>query len=306
MAVKVKWVGCGNDANSERTSRKDCREAAMKHTIESRPARFFIVILVFGTIIAGCGTTELASRWNEKSIRVDADLSDWADSTVFVEEKNIRVGITNDDDFLYVALFATDTELARGIFVRGLTLWFDPNGGERKTLGLRYPMGMMERGMDVLPRGRRNDPDFDQDSSGRFSMPMVREFEFLGPEERDRQRVGTLDGKGVEVELRSSREGFMYEAKIPLRYSLEHPYALETRAGETIGFGVELGSGFQGRPGGAGMGVPGSDGGRGRPGGGRGGVRGGGRMPPGGPAGGGRVEPIDFWFSVQLAGSAVR
>ncbi|MEX2088607.1 MAG: hypothetical protein WEB62_02510, partial [Bacteroidota bacterium] len=193
---------------------------------------------------------------------------------------------------------------ARGIFMRGLTLWFDPNGGERETFGLRYPIGMMERGMDVLPRGRRSDPD--PDSSGRYSRPLLREFEFLGPDERDRQRVGTVAGKGVEVELRSSREGFIYEAKIPLRYSLEHPYALETRAGETIGFGVELGSGFQGRPGGAGMGVPGSDGGRGRPGGGRGGVRGGGRMPAGGPAGEGRVEPVNFWFSVQLADLAVR
>ncbi|TAK36748.1 MAG: hypothetical protein EPO30_11320, partial [Lysobacteraceae bacterium] len=80
----------------------------MNHHVESRPVVLLGFALFFGVLLAGCGTTELAGRWNEGLIRVDADLNDWADSTAFVKEKKLRVGISNDRDFLYVALFATN------------------------------------------------------------------------------------------------------------------------------------------------------------------------------------------------------
>jgi hypothetical protein len=175
-------------------------------------------------------------------------------------------------------------------------------------------------GMQARPEedqgGDSGDLSGESRGRGRFNPETslaLSEFEFLGPKENDRIRVSKLEAQGLEVELKSTQDRLVYELKIPLVYSNEHPYAVESRAGAAIGIEVESSmpqrsqfaqrGGEEGGRGGFGRG---GGGGRGFGGGGRGGMRGGGMRGEGGGQrpGGGTPTTFDFWSHVQLAKKA--
>jgi hypothetical protein len=270
----------------------------------------FSVVVAFLAIATssfmGCSSTQqLASKWIENPIRIDGSLRDWSDSTAFIEKDGIRYAVMNDGEYLYLCMLSSKANLGRQMTFRGLTVWFDPNGGDKKTIGLRFPIGM--GGMGRSDMAGRN-PEDEQGQQGARPEESPRqapnEFEYLGPGENERQRVSRLQGQGVEIHLTATPERFLYELKIPLQYSSQHPYAVETHAGAKIGIGVESNTAqrmTEGARGGEGQegGRPGAGGGRGGGGGRMGGGmgRGGGQMPGGSQA---NVN-ISFWSHVQLA-----
>ncbi|MCI0707444.1 MAG: hypothetical protein L0Y80_08185 [Ignavibacteriae bacterium] len=252
--------------------------------------------LIVSLVIAGCSGIQLTSNLRQSPIQIDGKVGDWDRLPSYSAREGIRLSITNDREYFYI-LFAThQREVARQVVMRGFTLWFDPNGGSKKTIGLNYPLGVMEPGM----RERMGDMDPSERTDIREDLMnrSLQEFEFLGPNENDRVRVSKNEGKGVEVHVSDESNLFVYEAKIPLIFSMQHPYAIETSTGSTIGLTIEVGSRemFMRRMGGMEGGRPGDGGGFS---GGRGG-----RMPPGGgqrPSGTQRMqfEPIEL--TVRLA-----
>jgi hypothetical protein len=273
-------------------------------------AVFSIVFLVSVALFAaGCGSSlQLTSKWTAQKIQIDGDMKDWSDSTVFVEKDGIRCGVMNDGESIYVCLLSSKPNLGRQVMFRGMTVWFDPNGGQKKTIGIRFPIGM---GRGVMPMRQEGQEGEETDQRGNRVRTMDRadlnDFEFLGPAEKDVQRVSRYEGQGIELHLTSTPERFGYELKIPISYSSSHPYAVETHAGAPIGVGFETNTPQRAAaPGGEGEGE-GRGGGPG--GGGRGGMRGGGMrgggMRGGSGGGGGRPGGADvtfsFWTHVQLA-----
>ena len=280
-----------------------------KHLLHFSIITTFFALLIFS--INGCSSTQqLTSKWSESTVRMDGGLGDWADSTVFVEKDGIRYGVANDGEFLYLCLISSKANLGRQIMFRGMTIWFDPNGGDKKTIGIRFPIGGTGMGR---PEMGQQQPDQDPEQKGNRLEEMERqslnEFEYLGPGENDRLRVSRLQGQGLEMHMTATPERFLYKLKIPLQYSSQHPYAVETHAGAKIGIGIETNSAArmaQGVPGGEGRGE-GTEGGRPGAGGGRGGGRmGGGGMGGGGQRPGGSAATVNFniWCRVQLAEKA--
>jgi len=101
----------------------------------------------------------------------------------------------------------------------------------------------------------------------------------------------------IEVAVGDEAGTLVYEIKVPLRVTVETPYAIGAGPGAGIGVGLETKK----------METPGGPGGRGlfggfggMPGGGRPGGGGGGAPPPGGerPP---KLEPIRLWAKVALA-----
>jgi hypothetical protein len=283
------------------------KESQMRNAIVRRPvwsiASTLLAEGMLMLLLTGCGSTlQLASKWNKHAIQIDGSLKDWSDSTLFIQKDDIRCGVMNDGEFLYVCVISSKPNLGRQLMFRGMTVWFDPNGGSKKTYGVRFPIGM--RGGEIP---LRND-DEETDQRGNRFDPMNRqslsEFEFLGPNEKDLQMVSRLQGQGVEMHLTSTPERFVYQLKVPLAYSSAHPYAIETRPGAPIGVGVETNT-FQRPMETEGRGEGGSEGGGGRGGmsgrgGGRGGRSGGGPGSMGNRPGGTPVS-FDVWMHVQLA-----
>jgi hypothetical protein len=277
-----------------------------------RPLNFSIFVFFFAVLMSainGCTSTQqLVSRWSENPVRMDASLGDWADSTVFAEKDGIRYGVVNDGEYLYLCLLSSKANLGRQIVFRGMTVWFDPNGGEKKTIGIRFPIGGMGTGRPEMSPQPDQDPEQRGSRFEEMERQSLNEFEYLGPGENERQRVSRLQGQGLEMHMTSTPERFLYKLKIPLQYSATHPYAIETHAGAKIGVGIESNSAArmaEGQQGGEGRGE-GTQGGRSGGGGGRGGRGMQGGMGRGGqrPGASAAVVSFNIWSRVQLADKA--
>jgi uncharacterized membrane protein YgcG len=266
-----------------------------------RPALIGVLAAVI-LALAGCAsfntyTTE--SRPLTQPITIDGRTDDWQGELFVVPGERMMIGFVNDGHFLYVAVLVEEAFQRNLVLYQGLTVWFDPKGGKEKAFGIRYPLG--------LPPGERPAPKMGAEGEGLTPVDLpegaLAELEIIRSEKEPPQRIRVADLKGVEVKVTPSTGLLVYEMKIPLAADADHPVAVGTLPGRTVGIGFETPK-FDASsiPRNSGGGMPGGGGGRGGGGGGggRGGMGGGGGM---GGRGGmmGLAEPLKIWAIVQLA-----
>jgi len=260
---------------------------------------FLFLFLASGFI--ACTTVKTfttQSRPPERQVAIDGRSDDWAGNLFIVEDEGITLGFLNDKNNLYICLRAEEMSIRGQIMRSGLTVWFDPQGGKKKTLGIKFPIGMRldERPM---PRGdfgeEEEEPDFKKPAEENMN-----ELEIIRSENEVPEKMEVAEAKGIEIKVLPSRVGLVYELKISLIRSDENPISVGTEPGKTIGIGFETGKfefsgmprGRGGMPGGGGM--PPMGGGMGR-----GGMGGMGRM--GGRRGFEMPKDIKIWATVRLS-----
>ncbi len=263
-----------------------------KRVFSGRKTAMSSILLLLTLLLVACGNSklELNSNWRDREITVDGKHADWLGAMLFFAEDNVSVGLLNDENFLYICVIAEDMFVRIQMMMQGFTLWFDPEGGKKNTFGIKYPLGMQASG-----RGMRRD----EQSMERFRQvswkPMV-ELEILGPGKDEVKKMPISEAKGIDINMEFSSGMLVYELKVPLIQSEQHPYAIRAEAGSSVGIGLEMSkmkksdmrrqmSGGKGRGGTMG-GMRGGAGGRGMPGGGRGF-----KMP----------KRLKIWAVVQLA-----
>lgn len=253
--------------------------------------------------MGGCArVAEVTSDTPDQPIIVDAAADEWQDALVPVEgEDGLSMAVRNDADALYFTLVATDETLIQQIALRGLTVWFDPDGGKEKQLGIEFPLGRMADRR--LEGDERAEPESWPPPRERGGRDAPRDL----PEPRTNQlvlRYGTdtpgehhpVDGvAGVQVAAALDTGTLIYELRVPLQAG-DDAFALGVTPGTQVGLGLETpeierpaGRGRRKMPGG---GPPGGMGGRGP--GGPGGPGGGQGMPP-------SPESLSTWMRVTLA-----
>jgi hypothetical protein len=283
------------------------------------PVRLVLIVLV-GVVIAtsGCSSAlQLSSVWRGREILVDGSDADWQGTTAYIKGSNVSLGIRNDSEYLYTCVIAMDRQTKMQMMASGFTVWFDPEGGKNKAFGIHFPLGLQGQPPPV-PRQDRNNPEdrTDPEEALKSMEQTQRELEIIGPGEKDRERVLLVQVQGIEAKLGNNHQGFLvYELKVPLRRSANHPYAIGIGNNEAIGIGFEttepnlekMKEQMGGAPGGGGMppgggGMSGPPGGGGMPpgGGGMGGPPGGGH-PGMGPLGGEQVQSLKLWTRTVLA-----
>jgi hypothetical protein len=218
----------------------------------------------------------------------------------------------NDSDYLYVSLSTSLRSVAAQIVARGFTVWFDGNGGKQKLFGIRCPIGAPQEMNDLLrSREIMEDRDKFNDMILEKLESSAEQFEIIGPAENDVARLFPSQAAGLEVGLGHQDGRFVYELKVPLRSTDQHPYGIGIDESPYVGVGFETPEIDSERAREA-MGgkMPGGDmAGRGQRGGrGGGGKRGGGMR--GGGVGGGRgsggnspstPKRLELWTKVELA-----
>ncbi len=252
-----------------------------------------LIMLVF--LMVGCTTLKLDSHWKDREITIDGENKDWLGAMYYFEDDNISAGVLNDESFLYICMIAEEPRLTAQIMGQGLTFWFDPDGGKEKAFGVKFPLGMQDREGEEMPmRPREEEPD--QEKTREFFKNSLDELEILGPRKDEKRRIQVKDLKGIEVAIDPSGGLLIYELKVPLLHSEDHPYAIGAKPGDVVGIGIEVAKmdlsairkKMEGR-GPGGMGMPG----------GRGGGPGGMGMP------GGRMpqlpKGLKIWVAVKLA-----
>jgi uncharacterized membrane protein YgcG len=253
------------------------------------------ILFFFAFFLVGCGTFELESNWLDREIIVDGQSDDWLGAMMYMEDQNISIGIFNDENFLYICMIAEDQFVRNQVMRQGVMLWFDPSGGKKETFGIRFPIGMQPGDVPMGRRGDEQDPErFRQ--ARRRSMT---ELEILGPGKGEQERMPIEEAKGIEINVSPSSGMLVYELKVPLTHSEDHPYAIGAKAGSLIGIRLETPKMARQR-----MGGRGGMGGKGGMGGGRSGMGGKGGMG-GGMRGGGMgpqmPKPLKVQAVVQLA-----
>lgn len=262
-----------------------------------------MLILILSCFIHnGCSTLELESTWKDRDITLDGKGGEWLGAKYYFEDSAISVGLINDERYLYVSMMTENPMLRSQMMRQGLTVWLDPQGGKNKSFGIKFPLG--RQGEEQEREGM--DPREMMDEMAREEMMQrlqesMTELEVLGPDEKVLGRWDVEDSKGIEVKMRNAGGTFVYELKVPLASSEEHPFAVGVEPGDIIGVGflspkmqMRRPSGIRGggrMPGGGGGMPPGGGGGMGGMGG-RGGMGGMGSQVP---------QDLKIWAKVQLA-----
>ena len=270
----------------------------------------FSIILIIIFILQACNAKEVKSSWCNLEIVADGNDCDWKSYNKYYDkDTRTMTGFVNNENDLYIFMSSHDQRIKRQILESGLTVWFDPEGGKEKKLGVRFPVGM--------PHFMRNPmvPDrLDRilhQSEKMSDIECQRELQLLGPGEGEQKTLLASDVHkyDINVMVREIEGNFVYELKIPLTLKDQIGYAVKTDFTKSIGVGFETGDSdvddmpgrFKGMGGGHG-----DTGGGGPP-----RAMGvelaemGGGPPPGGKRGRTRQrnmpEPLGLWLSVKLA-----
>jgi hypothetical protein len=243
----------------------------------------------------GCSRAVLKSPWRTGEIAIDGVSADWSGEWFALADGRITASVTNDGEFLYVALAPGDASAKMQIMRHGLTLWFDPAGGKAKVFGIRYPIGMPPR--EARPPESEHREDFQSEIRNQFEATLG-DLEILGPEGSEPRKLALAEAKGIEAKAALTEDQLVCELKIPLARSAERPFAVGAAPGGDLGLGIVVAGMEKGSHGPRGGGPP-EGGGGGPPGEGRGGRPGGERR--GAPGGGFTTPgPIDSWTKVRL------
>ena len=247
----------------------------------------------------GCGSSvELTSEWTGREVAVDGVRNDWTDLPARLAGPDVRIGMKNDKDNLYVCLTTQSRSTQFQMLALGTTVWFDAEGKKNKSFGIQFPvMGLLQGRRPVVP----GNPE----EAHRFMEALVAaaqsQFEIIGPEAGERKKIADRQAKGIDVHLGYEDGTLTYELKVPLQRTADVPYGAALDPSKPFMIGFETGDFAEmmrlqaSAPGGA-RGAAGA-GGRGR--GGRGGSGGGAALP-----GGDTPEPLKHWLTIHLAGGS--
>ncbi len=268
-----------------------------------------LLFLCFSRVDFAVSKSKLDSRWREAPVIIDGKDSEWESAATLFEKEKLRIGLMNDEDFLYVGLGLPErTQMMQALF-QGLFVWFDPKGGKKKSFGIRFPVGL--RSMDFDRPAASEDPPGrgqarpDPEELNRRLVEMLRLVEVILDGKATRRPSGEFPGIAAGVSARG--DGLFCELKVPLGPSDKWPYSIAITPERPLGVGLETPGPRRpqsmSRPGG--MGGTMGDGGTDDPeaGGGSmsGGMGGGGGLRSGGGRRMPQMEPVKVWIEVRLA-----
>jgi hypothetical protein len=119
----------------------------------------------------GCGQSNLLSRWRDREINVDGKYTDWVETTTYYDEKSKTVlNLMNDADYLYICLISRNRAIETKIMESGLIVWFDPDAGQKKVFGIRFPIGLKRMGISIEGEEKRDTSRDWQDQEDRSGL----------------------------------------------------------------------------------------------------------------------------------------
>jgi len=168
---------------------------------------------------AGCaygaiyGRVQIAGSGNK--MLIDGQRTDWENLPFsYFEDEDVVLGLSNDNDNLYIFFSFRNKQWARMIHLSGLTLWLNGEGKKNKDWGIRFRGGPEMPGnmRDDRPEGTPFDPMAGMDYK---AEPPGAAFVILD-EYNDRElTVDTAGADGPAVGIAPANDIFTYEFRIP-------------------------------------------------------------------------------------------
>ncbi|MEM1094643.1 MAG: hypothetical protein AAGJ10_08575 [Bacteroidota bacterium] len=200
-----------------------------------------LFFLAVGMTLFGCASSAppLATQFMHTPLTIDGDEADWSGMLAPMpdEDRNLAFAAVSDGQDLYIAFATSDQQTVGQILAMGLTLWFDPDGGTAKTVGLRFPVGLGENSLQALMRAPRDRPR-DQQMEELFTASTAA-LEVLRDGAEDGQRFRPGDVRGLDVSASLTMGTLFYELRFPLKSDSSTEVAIELAEGAMLGFGME-------------------------------------------------------------------
>jgi hypothetical protein len=228
-------------------------------------------ILVFSLILSsavffGCARPNFSSTWRDHAIVINGKYTDFGNATVYYDEgKKVTLNLYNDNDFLYICLISRNHKIESQLMDSGFLVWFDPDGGKKKVMGIRFPLGMKAMGMSLTEDQRsREDWESKEDQTGaeeekdraaarRRQRDFDKRLEAVEGLQEEMEIITGADKAGhiklsleaaakQGIEAKTGRQNgyFVYELKVPLIKDSQHQYAIGTKKSRLIGLGMEM------------------------------------------------------------------
>ncbi len=196
------------------------------------------VVLLCGFLIgaaafSGCSSSlKLSSTWRQEDIVIDGSGTEWQRGLYYDKESDIVYSIRNDDDYVYLFLKTQNRTTQMQMMRAGFTVWFDADGGNDHSFGIRYPLARQ----DARPEFH---PESDEEQIHSAPEQALLELEIVGAQKENVQRFSTLDVPGIRVKIGRSQESLVYELQVPLRKTPHTPFAIGVTSANRIGIGLE-------------------------------------------------------------------
>ena len=266
--------------------------------------------LVLLIAAGGCTANKVAGHWRDHGVVADGDDREWRKAPQYYDsDRQLVIRVTNDATIISLCVATGQADLAQRLRRGGLTVWFDPQGGEQHVFGIhlpekdteRFPRGHGPTGTGLKPRDRQASPPGGKPPRLEpLKQLAVTYSKATGPLT---MTISEVRRTGIDNGIGRTRDGrLVYEFDIAFRAA---PSLCELKPGMRVGIGIltdEFGRdgpkrGVPGSP----LGAAGFDGGPGGP-----GPGGGMRAFPGVRGFERKDKPIEVWLQVRLAGPSIR
>ena len=184
-------------------------------------------LLLVSLLVLSCGGASLESKTLDRPITIDGKAEDWRDSLTYFKDAGVAVGAFNDQKDLYVCVTSWNQEISLEAMNQGLTVWFSPAGAAERRLGIEYPLLQDRLEHDRKGTKEQADPLFSEQAT-------VSHVALRGPGVNDRRILAVPDVPGLEVTAAGLNGALVYELRVPLVKSDEHPYAVGAAAGGAV------------------------------------------------------------------------
>jgi len=192
---------------------------------------------VFPLLLSSCrAPLELNSQRRITDIVIDGSATDWEGKTVMLSNYNATLGVQYDDEFLYLCFTTSDRQLQFQVLAMGMTVWFDPEGKEKKSFGVRFPIGVEAPGR-MIPRPGPGAADMD--FLGVALQRQRPELELIGPGPNQTTRSTIGQVPGVAARLGRNQDVLIYELKVPLKPSSQYRWSVEAIPSNPLSVGLE-------------------------------------------------------------------
>jgi hypothetical protein len=167
------------------------------------------------------------SEWQPEKIIADGDISDWSAPTIYYDKATkLKHEIRNDAENLYLTLSTSNDQTQMKILMAGLQVWIDTTGGNKKHIGIIYPVGKSMEQSEAM--GLLASQDHDAKSSFISKKKLIAlqtQLIFSQLHGPNNEVLPTHNTGGINVAIDMNDNGEMiYEAVIPFYLFLKSPF----------------------------------------------------------------------------------
>jgi hypothetical protein len=174
----------------------------------------------------------MQSVWRSRDVKIDGQNEEWDGAMHIFDVQRLDVGLMNDEQCVYLSLFAGDHERQSQVLASGCTVWLAADDKKAKSFGVRFPHGLApETRREFMRAWGKSGPE----AAVAQAHALDGEPELVGP---DGPLMVTAADDSIDVAVKPYRDSLIYELKVPLA---RIGAAGAVRPGQDIGIGIELG-----------------------------------------------------------------